>query len=549
MKPKSITIIFVCFIIVFLNSISANNNNNNEIPSFIRREPELDRSDVPKNILAASLVGGYSQLTPMMEVCKILKERGYNVTLVAPGNFTAKSIAYRSIPQIITGPAIDSRDFPEFKNLFTDEFTYEFLCFIKSIFNKRYISGFNELKRIATDIKADLFICGYSLNEPCFDLAWKLKKPVVAIGSSMMSFSTPFYKSDPIFGCKSNMENESFYERFRCSLIMPLGFFWSFRHALNDLNYYRAKVGVEPSYTFQGGNNILFLADNFFGFETPFAVPPLHQDIGPILPDIYPDLAPSLSEFLEVHPRTMYFTLGTQSYTTPKNYIILLQSFIELINQNILDGIIWSTVKTNISELPPFITLSSNISIPTSNILNNLYPNFYVTNFASQFALLSHKNLKIYLSHGGASSCHESMYTATPMLMFPLSNDQEGNTEKLVDTESAKRMQILAKVNSKRKYRGADLIEVVLNSVKYRGNMNDNGEWEVDNNVLLKDLITPDTRMGFIKGKYLDVLGTGFLIIIILVGSLGYSIWKFIRFVGKLVKSENFQVSLKSKKE
>ncbi|CAG8543985.1 1787_t:CDS:2 [Cetraspora pellucida] len=392
----------------------------------------------------------------------------------------------------------------------------------------------------------------------------------------------PFYKSDPIFGCKSNMENEPFYERFRCSLIMPLVLFWNVKDVLDDLNYYRAKVGVKPTYNILGGKNVLFLVNNFFGFETPFSVPPLHQEIGPILPDIYPDLSPSLSEFLETHPKTMYFTLGTQAYTTPQNYIILLQSFIELINQNILDGIIWSTVKTDISELPPFITLSSNISIPTSNILNNLFPNIFVMNFAPQFALLSHKHLRVFLSHGGANSCHESMYTATPMLLFPIIDDQNSNAEKLEDAGmalrlsrfnldvndivfkvkrlltdesfkmSAKRMQILAKINSKRKHRGADLIEVVLNSVKYRGNKSDNGEWNVDNSILLKDLITPDTRMGFIKGNHFDVLAFALIIVIILVGALGYGIWKLVylvgKSVGKLISVRNYAY-LKSKKE
>ncbi|CAG8765552.1 4336_t:CDS:2, partial [Racocetra persica] len=37
----------------------------------------------------------------MSEILKILVDRGYNVTLVAPGNFTAKSHSYRSIPQVI----------------------------------------------------------------------------------------------------------------------------------------------------------------------------------------------------------------------------------------------------------------------------------------------------------------------------------------------------------------------------------------------------------------------------------------------------------------
>ncbi|RIB18113.1 Glycosyltransferase Family 1 protein, partial [Gigaspora rosea] len=194
---------------------------------------------------------------------------------------------------------------------------------------------------------------------------------------------------------------------------------------------------------------------------------PLHQEIGPILPDTFPNLSSDLDLFLSTHPRTMYIALGSHIFTTPENYVTLLQSALELINQNILDVF-------------------------------------------TQFAILSHENTKIFLSHGGVGSSHESMYTATPMLVLPIVFDQSGNAERLeltgmalkiskldlkvddiiskvkrlLNEESFKtnamRMQVLAKFNSKRKYRGADLIEIMLNLAKYDGNRNENGELEVD---------------------------------------------------------------------
>ncbi|CAG8851358.1 19540_t:CDS:1, partial [Racocetra persica] len=134
-----------------------------------------------------------------------------------------------------------------------------------------------------------------------------------------------------------------------------------------------------------------------------------------------------LDSFLNTHPRTMYFTLGSNVFTSPQNIAILLKSFLELINQNIIDGVIWAIVRTNVTELMPF----SNVNFPISDILNNNYPHIHITKFAPQFAILSHENTKVYLSHGGASSCHESMYTATPMLILPIIGDQPVNAEKL----------------------------------------------------------------------------------------------------------------------
>ncbi|CAG8730093.1 12750_t:CDS:1, partial [Cetraspora pellucida] len=228
----------------------------------------------------------------------------------------------------------------------------------------------------------------------------------------------------------------------------------------------------------------------------PSAWLPIHQEIGPVLPDTFPNLSLELDQFLSAHPRTMYIALGTIVYTTPKNYAIILQSAFELINQNILDGVIWSTVRFNESDLPSAFTLSTGDVIPTSNILNNLYPHVYIMKYAPQFAILSHENTKVFLSHGGVGSSHESMYTATPMLVLPIAFDQDGNAERLEFTGmalnlskfelevddiiskvirlmnessfkmNAERMQVLAKFNSKRKYRGADLIDIVMNLAK-----------------------------------------------------------------------------------
>ncbi|CAG8754118.1 9348_t:CDS:1 [Racocetra persica] len=257
----------------------------------------------------------------------------------------------------------------------------------------------------------------------------------------------------------------------------------------------------------------------------------------------------------------MYIALGSLVYTTPRNYATLLQSALELINQNILDGVIWATVRFNVSELPSTFTLSTGEVIPTSNILNNLYPHIHVSKYAPQFAILSHENTKVFLSHAGIASSHESMYTATPMLVLPIALDHPGNAERLELTGmalklskldlkvndiiskiirlmnersfkmNAMRMQVLAKCNSKRKYRGADLIEIMMNLAKLEGIRNENNELEVDNELLLRHWITPDSRMGLIRGKYLDVFGAAVIISVALISGLVYSFYRTIRFI------------------
>ncbi|KAF0561837.1 UDP-Glycosyltransferase/glycogen phosphorylase [Gigaspora margarita] len=568
----------VIFIIIFISTnLVIRTNGAEKNNEFIQRELDLDKTDTPKNILVGSILGGGSHLNPMLEICKILMDRGYKITLIAPGNFTATSTLYRSIPQIIT-----DRVHQDFDEISFNEYTFKNWANGMKILTRVYDKYFNNYLQAYKETKADLFFCNYIANEACFDLALKLKKPVVGYASGAIFFtSPPPTRSDPVMGCHVNMEKESFYNRFICAIVQPLRLHWVFRDYLNHINARRAEVGVSKSHDFRERANTLFLTDSFFGFEVPTAWLPIHQEIGPILPDTYPNLSPDLELFLSTHLKTMYIALGTVIYTTPKNFAILLQSALELINRNILDGVIWSTVKFNESDLPSTINLSTGEVIPTSNLLNNLHPHVYIIKYAPQFAILSHENTKVFLSHGGASSSHESIYTATPMLVLPIAFDQAGNAERLelagmalklskfdinVDDiiskvvrllseksfkTNVKRLQILAKYNSKRKYRGADLIEIMLNMAKYDGIRNENDELEVNIESLLRCWITPDSRMGFFRGNYLDVFGIAMIIALALISSLGYGFYKAIMLAYRkwVLRSRNSQSFSKTKNE
>ena len=77
------------------------------------------------------------------------------------------------------------------------------------------------------------------------------------------------YKSDPMFHCKVSLENESFLERFKCTLIQPFRMLYLIYPYANQLNEIRKQINVEP--IFMSAKRLsktsLFLADTFFGFE------------------------------------------------------------------------------------------------------------------------------------------------------------------------------------------------------------------------------------------------------------------------------------------
>ncbi|RGB41361.1 Glycosyltransferase Family 1 protein [Rhizophagus diaphanus] len=231
------------------------------------------------------------------------------------------------------------------------------------------------------------------------------------------------------------------------------------------------------------------------------------------------------------------------------------------VNKKIVDGVVWPLGQTSRDNFYPTLNLTDGTQVQTLSILNNKHPHIHITNFAPQFAVLNHTNTKLFFSHGGAGSSHESLYTGTPMLVLPLGGDQMGNAQKLKTAgvaltlsvytlnvndilnkmsklledekikKNLKRMEVLTKINSKRKYRAADLIEYILHS---------SGLEEYINDDYLKEWAPAASRMGFIKANNLDIYGALLGIVLTLIGGIAFKLFKLI--------SNPSSIRIKSKK-
>ncbi|CAG8819685.1 3449_t:CDS:2, partial [Cetraspora pellucida] len=343
-------------------------------PRLEKRPLDIDRTGVPKQILVGSFFGGWNQVRPMLEICKILVERGYNVTLVAPGDLLPSS-EYPTINQISTGPSIES------------DATYQEL----------YHKTFNR--------------------------------------NQMSSLRTPFipYKSEVWYNCHVNMENESFVNRFRCAIIEPIrsiSEMWSSIDALNEL---RSTVGIRPVHNpFERMKNSLFLVNTFFGLEVPHPLPPLVQEIGPVMQDKYPLITPRLSSFISPRSQILYISFNPNTFIRPETNIILLHSILESIQKGLIDGAIWYSPSFSEEFISTKITLSDEKTVSISDLLLNKHPDLLFTKSTSQFSILNQTNVKLFLTTGDITTSYESLYTGTPMLILPVSFDQLSNSEKLV---------------------------------------------------------------------------------------------------------------------
>ena len=77
------------------------------------------------------------------------------------------------------------------------------------------------------------------------------------------------YKSDPLFHCSVSLENESFLERFICTVLRPIHWTFLKTSMVNQLNDLRKQINVDPSpIIFERlSRTSLVLVDTFFGFE------------------------------------------------------------------------------------------------------------------------------------------------------------------------------------------------------------------------------------------------------------------------------------------
>lgn len=108
------------------------------------------------------------------------------------------------------------------------------------------------------------------------------------------------------------------------------------------------------------------------------------------------------------------------------------------------DGVIYISFGSCIRsvDLPPeklnalldtFRTLKQKILWKFENeTMENLPPNVMIRNWLPQMDLLAHKNLKLFITHGGVFGTQEGVYHGVPMLFIPIYSDQFRNAMRCV---------------------------------------------------------------------------------------------------------------------
>jgi glucuronosyltransferase len=103
----------------------------------------------------------------------------------------------------------------------------------------------------------------------------------------------------------------------------------------------------------------------------------------------------------------------------------------------------------------------------TSEMLKNLPSNVKISDWLPQNDLLAHPSLKLFISHAGLLSIHETTWWGVPVVGIPLLADQHRNLHKSIKAEVAVKVDFQTLTTEKLK----NAINEVLRNPKYAKNM------------------------------------------------------------------------------
>jgi UDP:flavonoid glycosyltransferase YjiC (YdhE family) len=178
-----------------------------------------------------------------------------------------------------------------------------------------------------------------------------------------------------------------------------------------QLNALRRTRGLAPVAVTKRPAGVPIMTDSAFGLEYPRPLPPLIEMVGPMLEDPRP-LPDGLRSWLETGPPVVYVNLGTVVRPSPE---VLARIASGLAAEDF--RVLW-VVRPELrdalpAELPPNVRLETWV--------------------VSQQAVLAHPAVRVFVTHCGINSVHESLAGGTPMVGIPFLADQRDMAVRVLD--------------------------------------------------------------------------------------------------------------------
>jgi MGT family glycosyltransferase len=170
-----------------------------------------------------------------------------------------------------------------------------------------------------------------------------------------------------------------------------------------QLNAVRATRGLPPVDVNLWHKDRLILVDSAFGLEYSRSLPPYVQMVGPMLPEEIEPLPEEYQRWLEQGPPVVYVNLGTLAMAHREQLAKMVEAF-----GGEEHRVLWVLRKPQHALLPEL--LPGNLRV--------------IEWGPPPISILSHPNVRVFVSHCGINSVHESLYAGTPIVGIPMLADQ-----------------------------------------------------------------------------------------------------------------------------
>lgn len=410
----------------------------------------------------------------------------------------------------------------------------------KTLFDRGWTDAYVYMRDLCADptTKPDFIVADFFADNVAKDMLKQFGVQMASVWPQMPYAMAPasYHPGQP--GFQSDMtltsEHASLASRFRNELVLPLALPVAIRWLLWTKRM-RAAAGVDYAHPVLAKPDYLVFVNSFWGLEAPKDLPPLMAAVGPILSDEYPPLDEDLSAFLDTHDKTMYISLGTHVHLPAAELEKVLLGLVQALGAGSINGVVWALPARPRSKLDTSkaYPLPDGSTLRVKDLFRDTHPNFRITLFAPQRAVLAHPHTRLFLTHGGGSSANEAVFHGVPVVAVGYFFDQLCNSARLVhaglgvsldksllapapiaeaiskvmtDTDglfalNVRRMKRIAQLNSQKKHLAANMIEEVLVDQELR----------FRNGVELRPmhLQTADMRMPFWKARNWDMWVVG----------------------------------------
>ncbi|KAF9869503.1 cytochrome P450 [Colletotrichum karsti] len=467
--------------------------------------------DLPtRRVLALSTTGGFTHAAPVLDICRVLADRGHTVEFATHNGqeVWVKNPNYTFINKVhLLGPGPTPEQYADhwerMVRLPVEEALSSSLMWkSKYLWDSFWPAAYRQLKQLCRDpeTRPDFIVADFFDETVARDMSIECGVPIAVVWPQMPYLLAPasYIPGQPGFQIDLCLTSEraSLWSRLRNEMAVV----WAAPQFLRWTRWFtelRRREGARFP-VLPGGNrpHHLVLVNSFFGLEAPKDLPPLVAPIGPVLSEEYPALDELHARFLESHDRVVYVGLGTNVVLPEPSLHKLLQGLVLALDEGHIDGVIWAlnqkTRKT--LDLEYLVSRADGKVFTLRQVLDDAMPDFLTPDFAPQRAILDHSHTRLYLTHAGGSSANEAAYHGVPVLVLGFMFDQLANGLRLEEAgcglrldkttftanevsrsvsslvnsgndalmRNVERMRRVATVASRRKGLAADLIEEVM---------------------------------------------------------------------------------------